>query len=319
LDLLDPQAWWVGALVFVFAATVGSFLNVVIYRLPLPGKSIVRPRSACPACGALIHWYDNVPILSFLWLRARCRACKAPISWRYPLVEALTGGLAVALWWRFGLTAALGVHFAFCAALVAISFIDFDHRIIPDEISLPGIVVGFACSFLWEGFWIESLLGFAIGGVGLFVFSYGYALLRHKDGMGMGDVKLLGMLGAWLGWRALLFIVLFASVQGVLTSAILWLAGVKLKPPLPEEWEIEEEERRRAEAAAADPPAEGAAGTPTAGTDAVGAAAEGGQGPDEPAVGFLGAAIPFGPFLALAAVEYLFLAPWFYGLLAGRG
>ncbi|HOX45758.1 MAG TPA: prepilin peptidase [Myxococcota bacterium] len=311
MDLLDPQAWWVGVFVFLFAATVGSFLNVVIYRLPIPGKSIVRPRSACPACGALIRWYDNVPILSFLWLRARCRSCRAPISWRYPLVEALTGALAVALWWRFGLSAALGVHFAFSAALVAIAFIDYDHRIIPDEISLPGIAIGFACSFLWEGMWLESLIGLLVGGLGLFLMSWGYALLRGREGMGMGDVKLLGMLGAWLGWRSLLFIALFASLQGVLVSVVLTLAGVKLKPPLPEEWELEEEQRRAAEAAGAAPPAQGAADP-----EATGAGADGGQ---EPAVGFLGAAIPFGPFLALAAVEYLFLGPWFYGLLAGQG
>jgi leader peptidase (prepilin peptidase)/N-methyltransferase len=299
LELLD-SAPWLGPILFLLGATVGSFLNVVIHRLPEPGRSIVRPRSACPACGAAIAWYDNVPLVSFLALRARCRACRAPISWRYPLVEALTGGLLVLLWWRFGLSAALGVHFAFSAALVAISFIDLDHRIIPNEISLPGILVGFGCSFLWPGFWLDSLIGLVVGGGGLYLLSWGYALVRGRDGMGMGDVKLLAMLGAWLGWRSLLFIVLFASLQGVLASVILVLAGVKLRPPLPEEDELEQDGE------AASPP-DGLPASPPG---------EPGDEPEEE-VGFFSAAIPFGPFLALAAIEYLFLAEWFFGLLTG--
>ncbi len=289
LDLPLP-AVFIGIVLGVFGAVVGSFLNVVIYRLPIEDRSIVRPRSSCPACGALISWYDNIPIVSFLLLRARCRSCRAHISLRYPLVEALTGGLLVLLWWRFGLSVALAVHFVFSAALVAITFIDIDHRIIPNQISLPGIVIAFGCSFLWEGFWKDSLIGLLVGGGGLLLLSGGYSLIRKREGMGMGDVKLLAMLGAWLGWQCLLFVLLFASVQGVMASIVMLLSGVKLKPPLPEEWEEEAE-------------------TPDAETE---------EKKEEEETAFLAAAIPFGPFLALAAVEYLFLGSWFYALIRGQ-
>jgi leader peptidase (prepilin peptidase)/N-methyltransferase len=273
-----------GILVFLFGATLGSFLNVVIHRLPR-NESIVKPRSRCPGCGQPIRWYDNVPILSFFLLGRRCRDCGRPISFRYPLVEALTAGLALALWLKFGLSKELAVHFGFTAALIAITFIDIDHRIIPNEISLPGILIGFACSFLWEGFWVDSLIGLLVGGGGLLLLSMLYSLVRGREGMGMGDVKLLAMLGAWLGWQCLLFVLLFASIQGVVLAVILWVSGVKLKPPLPEDWEDEEAGLEREE--------------------------------KEPASSFLLAAIPFGPFLAASAVEYLFLAEWFFGLLRG--
>ena len=279
-----------GVLVFLFGAALGSFLNVVIHRLP-KDESIIKPRSKCPACDSAIRWYDNIPILSFFILGRKCRDCRQPISWRYPLVEALTAGLALALWFKFGISKELAVHFAFTAALIAVTFIDIDHRIIPNVISLPGILVGFACSFLWEGFWVRSLIGLLVGGGGLLLLSMLYSLIRGREGMGMGDVKLLAMLGAWLGWQCLIFILLFASVQGVLIAVILKLAGVKLKPPLPEEWE-EEEEQETDPAPAPDPE-------------------------EEPEPAFLMAAIPFGPFLAVSAVEYIFLAEWFYGLIRG--
>lgn len=290
---------------FGLGAMVGSFLNVVIVRLPDPEQSIVKPRSRCPRCARPIRWYENIPLLSYALLRGRCRGCAQPIGWRYPLVEALAGGLLVALFWQVGPTLALPIHFAFSAALVAIAFIDIDHRIIPNEISLPGILIGFGLAFLGrEGFWIESLIGIAAGGGGLLLLSLSYALIRGREGMGMGDVKLLAMLGAWLGWRSLLFIVLFASLQGVLITVAMALAGVKLKPPLPEEWELEEQA-----AAGPDPEAE----------TAMAAAANGvAEVEQEEDVGFFGAAIPFGPFLALAAVEYLFLGQWFFDLIAGR-
>jgi len=274
---------------------VGSFLNVVIYRVPA-GLSIVRPGSSCPGCGEFIRWYDNVPILSFLFLGRRCRHCREPISWRYPLVEALVAGLMLLLYWRFGLSKELAVHFVFVAALVAVTFIDIDHRIIPNEISLPGVVVAFACSFLWPGFWRSSLIGLLVGGGGLLALSWTYSLIRGREGMGMGDVKLLALLGAWLGWQCLLFVMLFASIQGIVVSVVLALSGVELKPPLPEDWDEEDAP------APADPPAvksEAPEGE------------EGEDGEEEPTP-FLAAAIPFGPFLALAAIEYLFLGEWFY-------
>ena len=278
-----------GVIVFLFGATLGSFLNVVIHRLPRR-ESVVKPRSRCLACDHAIRWYDNIPVLSFFLLGRKCRDCGQPISFRYPLVEALTAGLALALWFKFGLSKELAVHFAFTAALIATTFIDIDHRIIPNEISLPGILIGFACSFLWEGFWVSSLIGLLAGGGGLLGLSLLYAFIRGREGMGMGDVKLLAMLGAWLGWQCLLFVLLFASIQGVLTAVILWISGVQLKPPLPEEWEEEEDAEKEKE------PEEAG---------------------EEPAPSFLLAAIPFGPFLAVSAVEYLFLAEWFFGLMRG--
>jgi leader peptidase (prepilin peptidase)/N-methyltransferase len=287
-----------GVLVFMFGATVGSFLNVVIHRLP-QDQSIISPRSRCPDCGNPIRWYDNIPILSFFILKMRCRGCGQMISFRYPLVEFITAALAMGLWWKFGLSKGLAVHFVFSAALIAVTFIDIDHRIIPNEISLPGILIAFGCSFMWEGHWKDSLIGLLAGGGGLLLLSLLYSLIRGREGMGMGDVKLLAMLGAWLGWRCLLFVLLFASVQGVVVSVALWLSGVKLKPPLPEEWEEEEQKEKSAAEEAPQEPQES-------------------EEPEE-ATGFMVAAIPFGPFLALSAIEYLFLAEWFYGLIRGGG
>ncbi len=261
---------YTGVFLFVFGATVGSFLNVVILRLP-QGLSIVTPRSRCPLCLKQIRWYDNVPIVSFFVLRGRCRDCGATISWRYPLIEALTGLMALLLWLRFGLSLELAVHVVFTAALIAITFIDLDHRIIPNEISLPGILLGFACSFLFPGHWIDSLIGLLVGGGMLLGVSLLYSAIRGKEGMGMGDVKLLAMLGAWLGWKALLFITLFASLQGIAVAVGLWVFGVELKPPVPEEMEDDEEANEKKMA--------------------------GETYAEDPQPTFFGAAIPFGPFL----------------------
>jgi leader peptidase (prepilin peptidase)/N-methyltransferase len=199
---------------FIIGAVVGSFLNVCIYRLP-EGKSIVTPPSACPQCGNRIRWYDNVPIVSFLVLRAKCRACHAPVSWRYPLVEALNGILTLLLFMKYGISPAFLALFIFCSALVVITFIDLDHQIIPDEISLPGIGVGFIFSFFlpWNG-WLNSLLGILLGGGSLFLVAWGYEKLTGKEGMGGGDIKLLAMMGAFLGWRSILFIIFAASLIG---------------------------------------------------------------------------------------------------------
>jgi leader peptidase (prepilin peptidase)/N-methyltransferase len=270
---------WIG----FTGAAVGSFLNVVIYRLP-HDLSIVKPRSRCPNCERSIAWYDNIPIISFIILGAKCRHCKSKISIRYPLVEILSAFIALALWCKFGLSKELAVHFVFSAALIAVTFIDIDWRIIPNEISLPGILIGFGCSFLWAGFWQESLIGLVVGGGGLLLLSLSYSLIRGREGMGMGDVKLLAMLGAWLGWKSLLFILLFASLQGLVITVIMVIFGVKLKPPLPEDWEEEKETSPE-------------------------------QNQEEVEATFLSAAIPFGPFLAVSAVEYLFLAEWFYSFL----
>ena len=203
---------------FLLGAIVGSFLNVCIYRIPA-GESIVRPRSRCGSCGSSIKWYQNVPIFSFLALRGRCAACGARISWRYPLVEALTGGLFALLVFRFGPQPFVPVLMLLVAILVAITFIDLDHQIIPDVISLPGIAIGFLGSFLlpWVS-WSDSLLGLLLGGGSLYLVAAGYSLFTGKEGMGGGDIKLLAMIGAFLGWKAVLPIVFFSSVFGTLVG-----------------------------------------------------------------------------------------------------
>jgi leader peptidase (prepilin peptidase)/N-methyltransferase len=208
---------------FALGCVIGSFLNVCIYRIP-EGISIVRPASRCPHCGQAILWYQNVPILSWLLLRGSCARCAVPISARYPLVEALTGILFWLVFHTFGLQWATPVYWVFTAALVVITFIDLDHQIIPNAISLPGILVGFACSFFipWIS-WSDSLLGILLGGGSLYLVAAGYRLLTGKDGMGMGDVKLLAMLGAFLGWQAVLPVIFFASLIGSLVGVPLMI------------------------------------------------------------------------------------------------
>ncbi len=199
---------------FLLGAVVGSFLNVCICRLP-EEKSVVTPPSACPRCGSGIRWYDNIPIVSFLLLRARCRTCGEPISWRYPLVEALNGTLTLLLFIKYGPTLPFLAMFVFCSSLVVITFIDLDHQIIPDCISLPGIVVGFlfALGLPWGG-WFNSLTGILLGGGSLLLVATGYEKITGKEGMGGGDIKLLAMMGAFLGWRSVPFIIFAASLVG---------------------------------------------------------------------------------------------------------
>ena len=207
-------AWPLWTLAFVLGACIGSFLNVCIYRMPAD-ESVLHPRSRCPGCGTAIAWYDNVPILSWALLRARCRGCGTPISARYPLVEAATGVLAVVALARFGpepLTIAL---FAFTAALLLITFIDLDHRFIPDEVSLPGIAVGLGVSLLPGGIGIaNAALGAILGGGILWLIAWGYETFAGREGMGYGDVKLLAMIGAFLGWQAIPAVIVIASLAG---------------------------------------------------------------------------------------------------------
>lgn len=208
---------------------VGSFLNVVITRLP-EGRSLVTPRSACPVCGAAIAWYDNVPLLSFAVLRGRCRSCARPISWRYPLTEAATAvlfGLAAA---RFGPAPSLGVALLLIALLVAITGIDLEHQIIPDVITLPGTAAGLLASLLTGDVpWVDSLIGIVAGG-GLFLL----IILASRGGMGGGDVKLAAMLGAFLGWKVMLLSVLLAVLAGGAVAVALLASGrTGRKDPIP--------------------------------------------------------------------------------------
>jgi leader peptidase (prepilin peptidase)/N-methyltransferase len=200
--------------VFLLGTMVGSFLNVCIHRLP-SGESIVFPASHCPRCQTAIAPYDNIPLFSYALLRGQCRHCGAPIAWRYPAVELLGGLAAAGSVLHFGLSAHALVAFAFLAALIVVTFIDLDHQIIPDAISLPGIGVGFAAALLLgEPPWLDALLGILIGGGMLWLVAEGYARLTGREGMGGGDIKLLAMIGAFVGWRGVLVSLLVASLLG---------------------------------------------------------------------------------------------------------
>ena len=213
------------AFVFVFGISFGSFFNVLIYRLPHE-ISLYRPGSHCPICKSKIRFYENVPIISFIALRGRCSHCKAKISWRYPLVEALAGLLAVGAFYWFGFTVK-GFEAALLSLIfIPVFFIDLEHRIIPDILDLPWIPIGLIVSFFPGAIvnWKESLLGIIIGG-GLFFFVMwmGEKVFR-KEAMGFGDVKLAAMLGAFLGWKNILLVLVmgsfFGSVVGIAIIAL---------------------------------------------------------------------------------------------------
>jgi leader peptidase (prepilin peptidase) / N-methyltransferase len=201
---------------------IGSFLNVVVARVP-EHKSLWRPRSACPGCAAPIAWYDNIPIVSFLALRGRCRGCDMAIAWRYPIVEAATAGAFAVAYLMLGPTLAFVAAAVLLAMLIAITAIDLDHQIIPDVITLPGIVVGVLANLAMGRVpWLESLLGIVIGGGIFFVI-----ILASRGGMGGGDMKLGAMLGAFLGWKLGLLAVLLGVLAGGSVAVCLLLLGRK--------------------------------------------------------------------------------------------
>ncbi|MEW6428747.1 MAG: A24 family peptidase [Thermodesulfobacteriota bacterium] len=209
----------VATFLFVLGAVVGSFLNVVILRLPEEGASVVFPASHCPHCKTPLRPYDNIPLVSFVLLGGRCRTCRRPISLQYPVVELLMGLLSLALFLKFRLSPAYFIYFPFVAALLAVIFIDIRHQIIPDRISLPGIVAGFACSFFNPLLdWQASALGILLGGGSLYAVAFGYYLLTRREGMGGGDIKFLAMIGAWLGWASLPFVIFASSFIGAVAG-----------------------------------------------------------------------------------------------------
>ena len=203
------------AVTAVFGAVIGSFLNVVILRLPQDDESISFPGSHCPKCQQPLRWYENIPIVSYVALRGKCKTCQQSISIQYPLVELMMTVLAILLCYRFALSFDFFFYFAFCAALLVIIFIDIQHQIIPDRISLPGILIGFAGSF-YNGLvtWQQSALGILLGGGVLYVVAYTYYTITKREGMGGGDIKLLAMIGAFLGWQSLLYVVFSSSLVG---------------------------------------------------------------------------------------------------------
>jgi len=226
---------YIGVVVFAFGACIGSFLNVCIHRIPRD-LSVVRPRSACPSCGAPIAWFDNVPLASWLALRARCRTCGAAISPRYVLVELLAGLLFLFVWLRFGFSLLTPVYLLVVAGLLLGTFVDFEHMIIPDRVTLGGIAAGLLLSPL-----VPELHGTADRGQALLAAArgaaagagmlYAVALIGRwvfrKDAMGLGDVKLLGAIGAFLGTRAVFFTLVASSFAGSVAGMAFILCGNK--------------------------------------------------------------------------------------------
>lgn len=232
--LFNIKGMLVRILVFIFGSMIGSFLNVCIHRLPL-GESIVKPRSHCPKCKKIIPWYDNIPFLSYIFLMGRCRFCREKIHFRYFLVELLTAVVFLIFYNRYGLSYSFIFYTIFSCGLIIATFVDIQHRIIPDEISLGGIITGFLLSAI-SGIRlspityhlspiVDSLLGILVGGgiiwLSGFIFDLVYFKLLKKgpiqgetESMGGGDVKLLAMIGAFLGWKAAIFTFFIAPVFG---------------------------------------------------------------------------------------------------------
>ncbi len=232
---LGTEALWVGALLGLL---IGSFLNVVIHRLPrmleqqwqaelraagapapaalAPTVSLVAPRSACPSCGHTIRWHENIPVLSFLWLRGRCSACGSRIRWRYPLVELATALLFGYCGWRWGLGASGLAWAGFSATLLALALIDWDTTLLPDDMTLPLLWAGLiAAALRWTPVPLaDALWGAVAGYTSLWAVYWAFKLATGKEGMGFGDFKLFAALGAWFGWTALVPMILMASVIG---------------------------------------------------------------------------------------------------------
>jgi leader peptidase (prepilin peptidase)/N-methyltransferase len=225
--------WLEVPVVAVFGAAVGSFLNVCAYRLPLR-QSVVHPRSRCTTCGRTLSWFDNLPIISWVALGGRCRTCRAPVSPLYPIVEAVTALVFVAGYLLYGLTPLGIVRVAFACALIVLFVTDLQHQILPNAITLPGIAVGFACSLFLPPGWRDSLIGIAIGGGVLYAIAEGYYRIRGHEGLGMGDVKLLAMIGAFLGWKLVLLTLVLASFSGsVIGLAVIASSRGDMKHALP--------------------------------------------------------------------------------------
>lgn len=298
---------WSAGLAFVWGALWGSFFNVVIYRLPA-GLSVVTPPSHCPQCKTRLRAYHNVPILGWVFLRGKCATCRSPISVRYPLVELLTAVLSTALWLRFAsldpgfdpilAIAPFGLNFLLLGSLIVITFIDLDYRIIPHEITLPLLALGIVASLVNASAtgvgWKESVLGALVGGGIIWLIIQAYFWIRKVEGMGGGDFVMMAMLGAWLGYASILFILFAASLQGTLAAIVLYVSGKSLPQP-------------------ANPGPGWGSPAPEVDTQAFPPhmqTPETNNQAGPPEGGFRSMELPFGPFLALAALEWLFFEPW---------
>jgi leader peptidase (prepilin peptidase)/N-methyltransferase len=299
MHFTGPAGLALSAVVLLLGLAVGSFLNVVIYRLPRDGLSLARPRrSFCPSCRNQIPWHDNIPVLGWLILRGRCRSCRAPISFRYPLVEIVCGALALSILSVEGLGLRFVLYYYFALALTAIAFIDLELMVIPDILVWPTYILGFVCAaavpthqttgiYLWERFladgwspWLVSLggaaAGFVLGFGALWAASKAYRVWRGRDGLGDGDPPLLGLIGAYLGWTAVFPILLISTLIALAAVFAMVFLGKGIPSP---------KGRRR-----------------------VGVKGKVGVTP-----------IPFGPFLSLAAVIWMFygqaVKSWYFSLL----
>jgi leader peptidase (prepilin peptidase)/N-methyltransferase len=256
LSILQASPLWLGIAAGLAGLCVGSFLNVVIHRLPLMMEAqwkaecaqidgrdppaaeplnLFTPPSRCPSCATPIRAYQNVPVVSWLLLRGKCAKCRAPISSRYPMVELLGGALAVLMAWRFGYSAALAFALVYAWAMLALTFIDFDTQLLPDDITLPLLWLGLIANSLGVFTDLRSALFGAVGGyMILWLVYWGFRLIAKKEGMGYGDFKLLAAIGAWTGWQVLPFvIVVSAGLGAVIGSFLLWRArqGVDTRIP----------------------------------------------------------------------------------------
>jgi leader peptidase (prepilin peptidase)/N-methyltransferase len=311
MRLEDVPVWFLRAFAIAFGLVWGSFLNVVIYRVPR-GMSVVRPPSHCPACDKPIAAYDNVPVLSYVILRGRARCCGARMSPRYPLVELIGGALSLAIVQRVILAmppetslardaAVFGADLALSLGLVAAAFIDAEHMYLPDPITIGGAVLGLATATLRGYSLRDSLIG-AVAGFALVWLPFGvlYKRLRGRTGMGMGDAKLTMLAGAWFGWKGALFVLLAGAVQG--TIGAFAILAVKGKIEEPDAVKADREELTKAAADGDE--------------DAKRALAE--DPLSEPQGEGLGAArLPFGPFLILACLEFLLAGDWLLDRYAG--
>jgi leader peptidase (prepilin peptidase)/N-methyltransferase len=303
--LYELPTWFLRPLAVVLGLLWGSFLNVVIYRVPRE-MSVATPPSSCASCGARIKPYDNIPLLSWLILRGKARCCGARISPRYPLVELIGGAIGLAtlevllrtLPPETSLARAAAVfvaNFALALGLVAAAFIDAEHMYLPDTITIGGTIVGIATATLRGGDLGEAVVGAFVGYVGVWLpFIVLYKKVRGMAGMGHGDAKLTMLAGAWFGWQGAAFVVSAGALQGSLSALAIYLVAGKIEEP-----EAVREDRAELKRAAE-------AGD----VEAAEILAEDPLGEEPPATGLGLSRFPFGPFLALASLEMLFAKPW---------
>lgn len=221
------------AMIVVVGLCVGSFLNVCIYRVP-KRLSLLKPRSRCPACDYQLTWYDNIPVISYVLLLGRCRRCRTRINLRYPIVELLTAVVFLLHYWTFGVTAFMVVRLVFACALIVLFAIDLEHQILPNVITLPGLAAGLVFSLAFPPGVLDAILGALIGGGVLWLIGEAYYRYAGQEGMGGGDVKMLAMVGAFLGWKLVLVTLIVSSLAGSLLGvAIILSRRGNLKQALP--------------------------------------------------------------------------------------